>query len=118
MAEKYGLRGLRIGGVKYKCAGHATYDLGISRKEAVTGADSFHGHKITPKPGRVQIDLRDSSDIKIEDLQKVEDQPLTVELENGKVISYPSMTYSGEGETNSEEGVHSAEFTGAKGKEV
>jgi len=105
---------LKVDGQQYKVKGSWSYNLGEDKKEAVVGMDGVHGFKVTPQVGFVEGTITDRGDLSVEALLRTEDATITLELANGKVISFAEAYFAGDGNITTEEGEIEARFESIK----
>lgn len=113
-----GIIRLTINGTQYRAKGNFTYDLGIPKKEAVTGADGVHGYKEMPKPPYIEGEITDGKDISLKALFSLADATVNLELANGKLFALYEAWYAGDGTGSSEEGAVPVRFEGIRAEEV
>lgn len=110
---------IKVDGVQYQAKGSWTYNLGKPKREAVVGSDSTHGYKELPQVAFVEGVITDSSEISAESLVGVVGATVTLELANGKVISFRNSWFAGDGNITTEEGEIAARFESkAQGEEI
>lgn len=113
-----GIIRVKRNGVQLKAKGSWSYNLGIPKKETVVGADGIHGHKATIQPAFIEGEITDTKDLSLADLASIENETITIELYNGKVIVLPNAVFTGEGTGQTEEGNISVRFEAASAEEV
>jgi hypothetical protein len=100
-------------------AGEASYSVSTVKRETLSGmSGAAQGYKETPIPGFIKITLRDSADLTIEDINKMTDVTVVLELGNGKTIVGRNMWSVDSQDVNAEEGTTEAHFEGADVKEI
>ncbi len=107
-----------VDGVMHAIAGSFTLNLGIPKREAVTGMDGSHGHKVTPRPPFIEGDVRDRADLDVATLLALSDVTVQAELENGKAWVFRNCIQTGEGDMNPEEGTIAVRFDAESAQEL
>ena len=109
---------IKVDGVQYQAKGSWTYNFGIPKREGVVGSDKVHGYKEMPQIPFVEGVITDSGDISAEDLLKISDATITLELANGKVGVWRNGWFAGDGNITTEEGEIAARFESLSAEEV
>lgn len=116
-----------IGGVVYmrrgdrqlSCKGNITIRLGGRNRTAVTTADErvagFTSQWVAPG---FDMDIVDFGDLSLKDIQAIENEPLTIELGNGKAYILADAFYVGEASLNAIDGMFAAKFDGVDIQEI
>ncbi len=105
MAQRIGaILTLKIDGRNYKAKGNFTYNLGVPKREMVTGHDSVHGYKEIPQSSMIEGEITDQSNLSYKDLARVTDATVSLELSNGKLVVLREAVFTAEGTGNTEEG--------------
>lgn len=84
--------------------GDFTYNLGLSKREAVIGMDGVHGYKETPQVAFIEGVITDREDFDLNAFLKTTDATITLKLANNKLIVLRDAWYANEGTGNSGEG--------------
>jgi len=109
----------RIDGELYEAKGSFSYNLGADLREEIVGADGIHGYKETPQAAYIEGAVTDREDLDWEKLVTADDVTVTLELNNGKVITLASAWFSGDGTASTEEAELPVKFTSKyKGQEL
>ena len=113
-----GIIQFKIDGELFLAKGNFTYNLGVPKKEMIVGADGVHGFKETPQVSFIEGAITDTDEVDLENqILKVRDATITLELANGKLVTVEEAVYAGEGNVTSEEGEISVRFEGKRGRE-
>lgn len=109
----------------YMVAGKAAYGVSGTEREAVMGWPAFGapqqayaGYSEKPVPGKITLQLRDSADFHISDVQGMTDVSVHLELANGKTVSGSSMFVANALEVDTENGVFEIQFVGPRVEEI
>lgn len=113
-----GIIAFKINGDIQFAKGNFTYNLGKPKREGVVGADAVHGYKETPQIPFIEGEITDRKELSLEDLVTMDEETVTLELANGKVITLSEAWYAGEGTGNTEEGNIACRFEGMSAEEV
>lgn len=117
MANKTGIIFLSVNGEQKQAKGSFTYNLGKNKRETIIGADGVHGFKETPQAAFIEGMITDSVEISVEELVNVIDATVTIQLNNGKVVSVEEAAYVADGDVTTEEGEIQVRFEGKNGRE-
>lgn len=93
----------RINGVLYEAKGSFSYNLGVDQREAIIGADGVHGYKETPQVSYIEGAITDYAGLDYEALVSADDATVTLQLNNGKVITLSHAWFAGDGTASTEE---------------
>lgn len=103
-AVQTGIVKLTVDGTTYRVKGAIDYNLGYPMRETILGQDAPHGYKLTPQTPFVECATTDGNDYDIQQILTAANiSNITVELSNGKQITYTDCWYAGEGTVNTEE---------------
>lgn len=116
--SKGGIAYVKVNGSLLKAVGAFTYNLGNPKREALLGSDGVHGYSEKPQTPYIAGEIRDDPDMDVAALQATTDATVTLELNNGKVITLRNAWYAGEGTGNSEEAKFDFRFEGLSAEEV
>lgn len=95
---------LKIDGTRrFIASDNIDYNLGADKREALIGPDSIPGFKVMPQVAFFEGEIRDDSDLALDDLLNLESSTLTLELSNGKNISMPNAFFASEGNIGTNE---------------
>lgn len=109
---------LKIDGKQYPAKGNFTYNLGTPKREAVMGADGFHGFKETPQVAYVEGEITDRMDIDLKSFVETEDATILLQMANGKSVVFRNAYYAGDGNGETEEGKIGIRFEAPSGEEI
>ena len=112
MARIAGLLFLKIDGVQRKVVGNFTYNLGVHKKTMLVGHDGVHGHSAMPQTGYIEGEIRDESDLSVQELREIEDATITLELANGKTVIGRNMIEASDGTVGTENANVQVRFEG------
>lgn len=120
MAKRVGGRiFLKADGIQFDAKGQFTYNLGEDQREEVMGHDGLHGVKAIPQPARLEGEITDNFDLDLKnDLLNITDATITLELYNGKTVSFPNAAYTGTGDVQTEEGNVAVKFVSDTAEEI
>lgn len=102
----------------YRAKGSWTYNIGENMREGIAGADSVHGYKEMPQVPFIEGVITDHNDMSLQDLLRLDNVTVTLELANDKVIVLREAWFAGEGSVTTEEGEVGARFEGIDAEEV
>jgi hypothetical protein len=114
MQRRAGILFIKVNSAIYDAKGNFTYNLGIPKREAIVGADGVHGYKEMPQVAFVEGEFTDGIDLDLAALCKLDGVTVTLELANGKVITFRQAWFAGDGNVQTEEGNIAVRFE-AKG---
>jgi hypothetical protein len=116
--RRAGLRALTIDSTRFDVVGNIGYSLGKAVLEELIGADRFHGFKETPGIPLMELEIRDSGDLDVEDLVTKQDVTITAELVSGKTVILRKASQAGPASQGSEEGAIEVRFVGQTAEEI
>lgn len=93
----------KIDGTLYEAKGSFSYNLGLDVREAIIGADGVHGYKETPQVSYIEGAVTDREDLDLEALVGADECTVTLELNNGKIITLSRAWFAGDGTASTEE---------------
>lgn len=105
-----------INGTQYALRGNVTASLGDVQRESVVGMDGYHGYKEEPRAPFIQVDLGDTTEVDINEVNKLKDVTVTIELINGKTGILRNAVQVNQLELNVGDGMYSVRFEGPKGE--
>jgi len=116
----------RIAGVAYikwdgrQLAARGKFKSNIlpTKREGIAGQDGVHGYKEMPRVPVIQGDVDYVEGCSIEELHKITDSTITLELANGAVHVLRNAWFSDESEVDTEEGSFPVKFEGLSGEEL
>ena len=103
MALIAGVITFKIDSVAYNAVGAFDYNLGFNKREALVGHDKTHGYKELPQVAYIEGEIRDAGDLDLKTLMSLTNSTITLNLANGKVVTFPNAFYAGDGKVGSEE---------------
>lgn len=114
------MAGQRIGGIAFFKINGAQYSIRgkfevmpmTSKKTGVVGQDGPQGKTSMPVLPGFKGTLTDLGGVSVQALQDIDDAPMTLEQDNGKVWILRDGWLEGEVTVNTEEGSYEAEFRG------
>lgn len=116
MANKVNLIGgnayLRIGGTQYMSRGDWTYTVGTPTREAVFDGANVVGYTEKPNEPMVEGEITIPAGLNVTDITEIDDTTITLELDNGDVVTLRNAWYSGDGKVAIRDGKITAKFTG------
>lgn len=107
-----------IGDTSYKVVGGVRYNLGRNKNEVLIGSDGVHGIKSMPQVPYMDLTIRDTKDLSLEDVCEIKNQTVTLELASGKQIVLHEAVFTGTGEGNTEDAVITARLEGSRAVEI
>lgn len=108
---------VKVNGMQYDAKGEFTYDLGVSKKEAVVGQEGVHGFKETPKVAFIEGTITDSSTLDMKALRGTVDATVTLQLANGKTVLLREAWEASDGNVKTGEGEANFRFEGKSADE-
>lgn len=109
-----GMAFVALNGQTYRVVGELTWDPGQVDRETQKGMDGIHGKKLTPRVPFMSMVFRDSSDLKVADINTIDGGTIFAQLISGKTVTGSGLWQVGPTEVNSEEGTFTARFEGGK----
>ena len=116
--RRSGITTIQANGKVYDMVGNFSYNLGNPIREELVGPDRVHGYKETPQIPYIEGEIRDASDLSMNELQNLTDATLTLKLANGKTIMLREAWYSAEGTGQTEEANMQFKFCGMSAEEI
>ena len=93
-----GLSHARINGVIVSVVGDVSVDPTLTMNEVMTGLDSVHGRKITPKTAKIEFTMRaDGNGPDLTGLPEADGIEVLVQRANGEAYIMRNATYTGDG---------------------
>lgn len=116
----------RIGGIAFvkwngnqlALRGKARSNILPTKREGVAGQDGVHGYKEMPRVPSFQMDVTYVQGSSVEELHKIEDATITLELANGAVHILRNAWFAEDSEVDAEEGSFPVKFEGLSGEEL
>jgi hypothetical protein len=109
---------LKVSGTLQDAKGNFTYNLGVPKREAIVGAATTHGYKELAQVAFIEGEITDRSNLDVKALMEFNDETVTLELANGKVIALRNAWYAGDGNIGTDEGNIAVRFEGLSAEEV
>lgn len=109
---------IKVNGETHRAAGAFTYNLGVPKREVLTGHDGVHGYKELPKPAMIDGTLRDADTLDVAALLGAENATITLELGNGKTIAMTGAVQTNDGDQETENATINVTFSAAFAEEV
>lgn len=108
----------KINGTQYRAKGEYTYNLGVDKSTAILGQEGVHGFKKEAVVPYVEGKITDGDDLDVKLLASIEDATVTLELANGKVISFRSANYCADADITTGEGEVPVRFEALSAEEI
>jgi predicted heme/steroid binding protein len=102
--RRAGIIYVKVNGGLVEAKGAFTYGLGSHKREHIAGADGIHGFKETPQVAFIEGATTDSADLDLKTLREADAETVTLELNNGKVITLSDAWFAADDTANTEEG--------------
>jgi len=116
--RKGGIVFLSINGQRYDCKGSVEYNLGVNKRETITGVDAVHGYSEMPAPATASMTITDSGSLDVKSLQNLDDATVVLELANGKIATFYEAWQTGDNNVTTEEGEIACQFDSKRAEEV
>ncbi len=113
-----GVAFVKVDGRQFPIRGKWKSNILPYKREGIAGQDSVHGYKEMPRVPTIQGDVSYTQDLSIDDLAKITDATITLELANGKTHVLRNAWWSDESEVDTEEGSFPVKFEGLSGEEI
>ena len=115
----------RVGGILYlrrdgkllKAKGEFTYNLGVSKREAVVNHQNVD-YKENPQEAYIEGAITDAGDLDVKDVLSISGETVTLETASGKTIVIRDAFYSGDGNITTDEGEIEFRVSGTQAEEV
>ena len=101
--RRAGIIYVKVDGKQYDAKGAYTYNLGKPKRDAIIGADGVHGYKETPQVAFIEGAVTDSDELDLATLVTADNVTVTLELNNGKIITLSRAWFAGDGTASTEE---------------
>ena len=109
----------KVNSVLRDAKGSFTYNLGAMKREPILNADgTVAGYSEVPQVPRIEGVITDQRDLVLSDFINLEDETITLELGNGKVIDQRNSWYAGDGDVTTEMGEIQVLFHGLSSEET
>lgn len=119
MANKVGgLIAFKVDGTQLLAKGNFTYNLGKPKREAVMGADGFHGYKETHQVPYIEGEITIDPDTDVAAILDMVDATVTLDKDDGKSVVLSEAYFAGDGNAETEEGKLAVRFEGARAEEI
>lgn len=106
MAEnrRAGTMFFKVDGTLRDAKGNFTYNLGGPKREGMIGTDlTNQGYKETGQIAYVEGEITDQGDLSLADFINIENATITLELANGKVVTFRNAYYAADGNVGTED---------------
>lgn len=113
-----GVAYLKVDGRQYPLKGKFKSNIMPYKREGIAGQDAVHGYKEMPRVPTIEGDIVYKPEISVEDLAKITDATVTLELANGRVHVLRNAWWSDESQVDTEEGTFQVKFEGLSGEEL
>lgn len=104
MADRAGIKSITIDGVTEDCKGVAAIRPSGFSREAIVGADRYHGTALKAAVPGADVTITDRQGLDIQLLQNLVDSRVMIELANGNVWTLTKATTIDQVELSPEEG--------------
>ena len=118
MSRVSGVAYLKVDGVQRKVIGNFTYNIGRPRKQMLVGHDGVHGHSEMPQVPYIEGEIRDESELSLQELRDIDDATVTLELANGKTVILRNAIEASEGTVGTENANVQVRWEGLEGEEA
>jgi hypothetical protein len=118
MADRAGVISITIDGSTEDCKALATIRPNDFMREAITGADGYHGTALKAAVPGADITITDRKGLDVAKLQNLIDTTVVIELANGKIWQLTNATVLDQVELTPEEGEISLVFAATSCEEV
>ena len=108
--RRAGIIYLKIDGEQYDAKGSFSYNLGKPKRDAIIGADGVHGYKETPQVAYIEGAVTDADTLELATLVTLDNVTVTLELNNGKVVTLSNAWFASEGSGDTDEGEIAVRF--------
>ncbi|MBU1040049.1 MAG: phage tail tube protein [Proteobacteria bacterium] len=96
---------LKKDGVMFEAVGEFSYNLGISKRNSLGGADlETQGYSEEYQENFIEGAIRDSADLDLKAFLSFDDATVTLELITGKTVVQSNAWYAGDGSVKTKEG--------------
>ncbi|HEY2010529.1 MAG TPA: phage tail tube protein [Rhizomicrobium sp.] len=95
--------------------GSCTWSPSLVKRETVAGMDGVHGYKEEPISGFIEMDVRDSGDLSVTDINGGTDDTIELRLANGKTVIGRDMWTTEPQEVDATEGKFKVRWEGMQG---
>jgi len=116
--RRAGIISLQINGEIQDAKGSFSYNLGRPKREMIVGADRIHGYKEMPQVAYIEGVITDRNDLDLDKILVGNNQTITLQLANSKVIVLRDGVFTGEGQVTTEEGEIAVRWEGSEAEEV
>jgi hypothetical protein len=101
--RRAGMIQVQVNGEIQDAKGNFSYNLGKPKREAMMGADRFHGYKEVPQVAFIEGQLTDRGSLDLAALVTAKNATVTLTLANDKTIVLGDAFFAGEGTASTEE---------------
>ncbi len=113
-----GVAYLKVDGRQISIRGKWKTNILPTKREGIAGQDGVHGYKEMPRVPSMQGDASYVDGMLVEDLTKIVNATITLELANGKTHVLRNAWWADESEVDTEEGSFPVKFEGLSGEEL
>lgn len=113
-----GVAYLKVDGQAYPMRGKFKYTANRRKREGIVGQDGPHGYKEMPVIPSISGDVSDMPGMRVQDLEKITNATIQLELANGKIVVLSQAWWSDASEVDTEEGSFPVKFEGMECAEV
>jgi hypothetical protein len=106
-----GLIKVTVDGFTYRAKGEVEFNLGLPKRELITGVDGHHGYKEVPQEAYVGFKSTDGSDYDLKTILTSNNCTVVINSNNGKTVTFSDCFQSGEGTVSSEESEFDVRWT-------
>ena len=110
-----GIAYLSVDGIPYALKGELEYSPSIVKRETVTGQDRVHGMKEMPVSPHISGTLRDMNGLSLAALNAMNNNTVTLQLANGKLIVGRNMWTVEDQTSKTEDGTVEVKWEGPSG---
>lgn len=103
---------LKVDGVQYMSRGNWKYNFGMPTRSTVFDGNSAVGYTEAPQEPSIEGDMTVPAILDVATLVTLDDVTITLELENGNIVTLRNAWYAGDGTVDVNEGMMPAKFVG------
>ncbi|UMR99565.1 phage tail tube protein [Escherichia coli] len=107
-----------VNGVSVNVGGSFRYAVSSKRRETLTGMSGIHGFKESYVASFIEMTIRDTGSLSLEDIGNYTDVTVAAYLVNGKTVIGQNMWIVNSQEMNNDDGTFTARFEGVSVTEV
>lgn len=106
-----------VDGVSVNVAGSFRYSVGTKQRETLTGMSGIHGFRESWVAPFIEMTIRDSGSLSLEDISGYTDVTVSAVLVNGKTVIGQNMWIVNRQEMDNNDGTFTARFEGVSVQE-